>query len=469
MLTIRDLKGNEAPITNTSEISLNEKLYEVAQIDTTIYDFPENDIGFQMISERALIELPENKQQYRISNRVEGSLGDVKYLQITALHVLHDLNDRYIKAPKHEKQTKPAQTVTAVGTISNSEGAKVYRSPVSAEATGRILPENSRWKIGRQIKVNSTVWYSVSTNEWVKAEDMNFTSDGDKEPPEIEDEEEDTSITMSLSEFMSYITQNTQFTYSIHDQFNSYTFPDYPEGRALDLFLNSGREAYNYEFQVDNFHIDIYSKIGKNDSFVFVDKGNISALVSTYDDLTITTHIEGESTFQNGDNDSTTITAEYTSPNAEHYGLIDADYYSGSTAKTQSELIADLKKQIQDYPLIQITLEYHAFTDHLIDSLNDVKLGNSGWIKDRQDVDISSRIVETTNYLQSPENHEPLIVFGNVIGDLSTTLTHLGVVANSTNNMGEALPGAADNAIKDFFFNSKWTDKDVKQYGRKQS
>ena len=468
MLTIRDLKGNEAPITNTSEISLNEKLYEVAQIDTTIYDFPENDIGFQMISERAIIELPENQQQYRISNRVEGSLGDVKYLQITALHVLHDLNDRYIKAPKREKKTKPAQKVTAVGTISNSEGAKVYRSPVSAEATGRILPENSRWKIDRQIKVNSTVWYSVSTNEWVKAEDMTFTSDGDQEPPEIEDESEDTSITMSLSEFMSYITQNTQFTYSIHDQFSSYTFPDYPEGRALDLFLNSGREAYNYEFTVNNYHIDIFKKIGKEDSFVFVDKGNIAALTSSYDDLTITTHIEGESTFQSGDNDSTTITAEYASPNAEQYGLIDADYYSGSNAKTQSELIAELKKQIQDYPLIQITLEYHAFQDHLIDSLNDIQIGNSGWIKDRKDVDISSRIVETTHYLQSPENHEPLIVFGNVIGDLSTTLAHLGVAANSTNNMGEALPGAADNAIKDFFSNSKWTDKDVKQYGRKQ-
>jgi len=111
MITIKDLKGNEAPITNISEISLNEKLYEVAQIDFTIYDFPENDIGFRMISERGIIILPENQQQYRISNRVEGNMGDIKYLQITALHVLHDLNDRYIKAPNVSKKVKLHKTL----------------------------------------------------------------------------------------------------------------------------------------------------------------------------------------------------------------------------------------------------------------------------------------------------------------------------------------------------------------------
>lgn len=466
MITVKDLKGNKAPITNTTEISLNEKLYEAAQIDTTIYDFPENDIGFRMISERAIIELPENHQQYRISNRVEGSMGDIKYLQITALHVLHDLNDRYVKAPKREKKSKPAQNVTAVGTISNADGAVVYNSPVSAIATGRKLEHLSRWKIDQQIKVNSTVWYRVGNTEWIKAENVSFTGDGDSEPPTIDDEQEDTSVTMTLDEFMAYLVKDTNFTFDIHDQFDSYTFPDYPEGRALDLFLNTGRESYGYEFTVDNYQIDIYRKIGKEDSFVFVDKGNISALTSTYDDLTLTTHIEGESTFQDASGQQATIYAEYTSPNASYYGRIDADYYAGSTARSEAALIEELKKHIQDYPLIQITLEYHAFRDGLVDKLNKVELGNSGWIRDRKDVDISSRIIETTHYLQSPENHEPIIVFGNVIGDLATTLAHLGAAADSSHDMGGAVPGSASKAIKDFFANSKWTDKDVKQYGR---
>lgn len=466
MITIKDLKGNEAPITNISEISLNEKLYEVAQIDFTIYDFPENDIGFRMISERGIIILPENQQQYRISNRVEGNMGDIKYLQITALHVLHDLNDRYIKAPKREQKSKAAQDVKAIGTISNADGAVVYNSPVSAVATGRTLEHLSRWKIDQQIKVNSVVWYRVSTAEWIKAKDVSFTSDGDSEPPEIEDEQEDTSVTMTLDEFMAYITKDTKFSYSIHDQFDSYTFPDYPEGRALDLFLNTGRNAYGYEFTVDNYHIDIFKKIGKEDSFVFVDKGNIADLASSYDDLTITTHIEGESTYEDDSGQQITIYGEYTSPNADYYDRIDADYYAGSNARTESELIEELKKHIQDYPLIQITLEYHAFKDGLIDNLNDIKLGNSGWIRDRKDIDISSRIIETTHYLQSPENHEPTIVFGNVIGDLASTLAHLGAAADSSGNMGAALPSTASEAIKEFFGNSKWTEKDVKQYGR---
>lgn len=386
MLTIHDLKGNVAPLIDNTEIELNQKLNEVDQIQLTTYDFPENHIGYQMITERCLLELPENKQLYRVTNRVETTTGKVKNTQLTALHVLHDLNDRYIKAPKSNQ-----------------------------------------------------------------------------------DDTTNVSITMSIEQLMQYLLKNTKFDYTIHDQFNSHTFHEQLEGRALDLFLNSCRQTFKYEFTVNNWHIDLFKKIGEPNSFVFIDNGNVSNISSTYDDSTITTHIQGESNFETKSNDENstqnTITAEYTSPNAATYGIIDADYYSSSVAKTKEELIDELKAQIQDHPLLQLTLDYNEFQNNLINKINNIQVGNSGWIRDRFNIDISSRIIELTTYLQSSDGKEPTIVFGNITRDLAETISHLNNNERSLKNVKQSI--AIDSSfISEYFSNSYWTKEDIQRYGR---
>lgn len=582
------MQGNEAPLVNCGEITQNKKLFEVETIEFDAYDWPENDIAYQMITERSLMYLPDTEQWYRVLNRSTSSLGDVMVNHVTAFHVLHDLNDHYVKAPVSE---------------------------------------------------------DTSTDD-------------------------DKVVSMSIDQFMRYILANTKFSYSLADNFGSATFSDYPEGRALDLFLNDGREAFGYEFTVNNYHIELCKRVGQDNSFVFVDNGNVTNINSVYDDSTITTHIKGESTIHvkdtsdtddsnqgsnnqpatptyaigtistmeaggapvysspvgghatgrrlangtswkidkqisvddkkwyrvsgtewvsedymsfdksgdvkpeshdtvrapgqgtikaadnsnsddenhkaptaanvynspwtpqhvvltlpNGsrwkidkkvddgaggktwyrvapdqwvasddfdfsgsedvtptepssaadtddgtssevDEEDKTIYAEYTSDNASVYGIVDADYYQSDKATNADELINELKKQIQDYPLMELTLEYHEFQDGLVEKSNDVQLGNSGFIKDRHGIDISSRIVEMTNYLQSPTNHEPELVFGNIIGDLTTTLRNLNSNNNSTSNMSSTVSDLNSSAIIDFFAGSKWTEEDVKQYGR---
>lgn len=569
MLTVYDLRNKAAPIINHGEISVNEKVNAVAQLDVVVYDFKENDVSYQMLQERSVLELPDNGQRYRVLNRSEDSLGDVKEKTITAFHVLHDLGDRNIHPaakkndnPDKSNSSNTAETSTghAVGTVNTVEegGAPLYISPVGGQPNGNRLENGTDWKIDKQVTVNNVKWYRVatggwisedyvsfdkdgdikpeiptitevlgqgtikasdhgsdttnedgttteheaptsadiydspfsgqnktrtlpngtqwkingsvsdgaqtkgwyrvSTDEWVAQEDFDFSGKTDVQPKEVNkddsddaEEEEDTSVTMSLGQFMSYLTAGTQFSFTVHDDFEFHKFEDYPSGSALDLFLNDGVEAYGYEFTVDNYHIDLYKKIGKDNSFAFVDRGNVSKISTTNDDTTIKTHIQGEFTIDvpsepdkdsettedtsvSNEKDTTqeTITAEYTSPHASIYGVIDDDYFTDDSATTKYELLQHMKNKLQDYPLTQITLEYHEFSkSNLFSSINDVEIGNSGYIKDRYDIDIKARIIETTKYYQSSIQHDAEITFGNVVGDFATTVARLN---NSSRN-----------------------------------
>lgn len=318
--------------------------------------------------------------------------------------------------------------------------AKIYDSPISPQKeTGQVLNNGSSWRINGEVTdgAGGKTWYRVSSNGWVSADDFDFSGKTDVAVKEIPDDEnpEDTSFSWTLGQFMAYLTAGTPFSYTIFDDFLPHKFDDLLEGNALDLFLNDGVQDYGYEYQCYNYHINLYKKIGRDNSFVFIDNGNANAIESTNDDSSIKTHIEGEFTLNNQSSDGdgsepaeqeTTVTAEYTSPNVDIYGPIDDEYFTDEDATTKEELIQHLKNKLQDYPLTQITLNYHEFQENnLLNNLNDVDLGNSGFIKDRYGVDIKARIIEVTDYLQSPTNKEPELTFGNIMGDLASMVFNL--------------------------------------------
>lgn len=557
MLTIHDLKDNVAPLIGNGEIAYDRKLNAVDQITTTLYNWPENKLSYPMITERAILELP-NGQLFRILTRSESSLGELKAWDVTALHVLHDLNDKLL----HNKDKK-------------------------------------------------------------------------NKPDEGDEDEEPQGVTLTLDDCMAYITDGTKFTYDIDGDFGTHTFADMPEGKALDIFLNTLIPTYQFEFIADNYHIHIQRQIGSENAFVFVDNGNISAIKAQYDDTNLATHIMGEckplvteddvtsaekavedakksvdssqttidnqkktiantqaaqkkkddaypaslakkqkaiadakqrvvdlqkalakwqadyaakgkpvpadtlknkqQTIANAQKSVTTltnslatwqknqataseksketlkkqqdklaeyntkqaelqkkyadkqakyeknkqvytdsgadgdvITAEYTSPNASIYSVIDADYFVDDDAHTKSALQQDLPLHLQDTPKMSLTLEYHEFADNAtIRSIDDVEVGNSGWIRDRFDIDISSRVVEMITYLDSPGGHEPELTFGNVIGDFATIMAHLSNVSSSLANAGgTAMPGEVQGnaAVLNFFQNASWTKEDVSDY-----
>lgn len=228
--------------------------------------------------------------------------------------------------------------------------------------------------------------------------------------------------TQSLDDCMKFITQGTKFTYEIHDTFSNYEFSEeFGNARGDDL-LTTLASDFGFEYYFDNFKINIYKTIGKNDAFLFVDGANVSKITDTEDYSNFSTHIKGtgKTTDDSDGKKSSTITAEYTSPLADKFGIIDADPVSDERFTTSASLQDYLKKQIKDYPEVQYTIEWADFSKNAkYHNLNDIKVGNSGYLKDRYGIDVSVRITELVYNPQS-STVTPQITFGNKLFNLTT-------------------------------------------------
>ncbi len=336
MLTIKDMLGNEAPLYDErGSTSVIYDLAQVPQLQTLVYDSELYHQGFEMIEGRSIIIEPETNQQFIITGRTDTRTMDTMGWQLTALHVMEKLNERY--------------------------------------------------------------------------QESTFTGK------------------LSADEAMKRIVANTDFTYTLHDSFTAKTVDSFGNGFALDLFLNTFLSTFGAEFVVDNYHIDIYKTVGQHNSFVFVDGSNISKIETNYTDDTITTHIKGYG--KEDDNNKPTITSEYTSPNSKYYGVIDAAPLQEDDVTDQSILDTDTKNAVQDYPLLQLTCEYHEFQKGLTDErdklngANDIAIGNYGYVRDRGVVDVEARIVTLQVFPGS--EIAPVITFGNVIGDFNAVIAEL--------------------------------------------
>ncbi|KAF0439742.1 phage tail protein [Pediococcus acidilactici] len=228
--------------------------------------------------------------------------------------------------------------------------------------------------------------------------------------------------TQSLDDCMKFITQGTKFTYVIHDKFSNYTFSEeFGNARGDDL-LTTLASDFGFEYYFDNFEIHIYKTIGKENAFLFVDGANVSKITDTEDYSNFSTHIKGtgKTTDDSDGKKSSTITAEYTSPLSDKFGIIDADPVSDERFTTSASLQDYLKKQIKDYPEVQYTIEWADFSKNAkYHNLNDIKVGNSGYLRDRYGVDVSVRITELVYNPQS-STVTPQITFGNKLFNLTT-------------------------------------------------
>ncbi|MCG0677943.1 hypothetical protein IMAU80009_02616 [Lactiplantibacillus plantarum] len=216
----------------------------------------------------------------------------------------------------------------------------------------------------------------------------------------------------SLDSCMQLITEGTGFTYTIHDDFNHYDFSeDFGTGLAFDLFLNTLMSDFNFEWTSTDKHIDIYKQVGKRDAFVWLDGLNLSSLTDESDYTTIATHIKG--TGKLDDKEKPLATAEYTSPNATTWGVIDAEPISDERFTNSDSLLAYLKSKLQDVPLIQRTATLNDFkTNSVSGMINNSEVGNYGYIRDRNGVDVETRISETVIDLVNPATTS--VTFGNM-------------------------------------------------------
>lgn len=227
----------------------------------------------------------------------------------------------------------------------------------------------------------------------------------------------------SLNAVMKFLTDGTKFTFSIHGSISDYTFADdFGGDHALTLFVDTIVTDYGIEFTTHGYHIDIYKSIGVHDAFVYLSGNDIYALADTGEYTQIRTHIIGYG--KTDDNGKPTVKAEYTSPNSSVYGVIDDDIYSDDNATDQATLLAGMKAKLVDYPLIQYTANVNKFEKlSPADQTNDTALGNWGYLRDRNGLDVESRIIQKDVYPQS--NQEDTLTFGNFMLDPNKMMVQL--------------------------------------------
>lgn len=295
--------------------------------------------------------------------------------------------------------------------------------------------------------------YRISQNDGT---DLGMSFERDVTALQIVEDLDDTVIqtqltgVQTLDNAMKFALKGTPFTYTIHDSFNSFDFGTDGVGKdhILNLITSTFQQNYGFEFSCSGYHIDIYKSIGQKNAFVFMNNDDIYKLAETADYTQIRTRIFGtgkttETTSTTGtDKDgnentstsSSTITASYTSPNAKIYGVIDDDNYSNDNATTQEQLISEMKAKLKDYPLIQYTASVNKFKSNKVDiGDNKIDIGNYGFIRTRQGLDITSRIIQLDLYPQD-NSVEDTLTFGNFVLDPNKMIATLNQSTKADSN-----------------------------------
>lgn len=321
MLQIIDSNNEQSPLI-ANNVAVTDSLSDFPTLSFDFLETDENKIAAEMMLPRTKIVEPITNQIYRILTSNPVPLGKVRQNSVSAIHISHDLHDKY-----------------CFSTLKGSQ---------------------------------------------------------------------------SLEACMKFLTSGTKFKYEISGTFKNYSFSDeFGKGYADDLFKTNLAGDFGFEFYFDNYTIHIQKKIGIDNSFVFVDGINASKISVISDYSEIATHIKGEG--KHNDKDKPIVTAEYTSPLAKNanWGSIDAELYENDTITNEDTLLKKLKENLKDYPDVQYSMEFSNFSKNVEGfDINKIKVGNSGWLRDRFGIDINTRIFSLTYYPQD-SSLQGQITFGN--------------------------------------------------------
>lgn len=262
------------------------------------------------------------------------------------------------------------------------------------------------------------------------------------------------SNTQSLDDCMKFITDGTPFKYVIHDTFKKYSFSDgFGSDFSDSLLMNTLKDDFGFEFYFDNWDIHIYKKIGQSDQFLFIDGYNAHKISWTEDYSNIRTKIKGLG--KQNDNGRYAATAEYTSPNASIWGVKQAATIQDDRFTDSGSLTNYIKGKLQDYPIIQYTMERAEFEHGAkLSNINSIKMGNSGLLKDRLGVNVDTRIVGMTYYPQDSKNNDT-ITFGNKIFNLAHNLAIQQKAKKANEHIGKSINQLEQN-VTSIMNNGVW-------------
>jgi len=314
---------------------------------------------------------------------------------------------------------------------------------------------DGRNKIAAEAMIPQTRLLVPETGQWFRLSNVNPISSGDVRTYQVSavhvgidlhDKyvENKLTNTQSLDQCMKLITDGTSFNYVIHDSFSNYSFSDgFGADYADSLLMNNLKDNFGFEFYLDNWTIHIYKMLGKTDQFIFIDGYNASKIQWTEDYSNIRTKIKGIG--KQNDDGTYAATAEYNSPAQTIWGVKQAVTIQDDRFTDNNSLLNYIKSQLQDYPIVQYTMERAEFEHHAkLSDINQVVIGNSGLIKDRLGVEVDVRIIGKTFYPQDAKQNDT-VTFGNKLFDYAHNYAALQKARNSNESLGKTLSKIQEN------------------------
>lgn len=308
---------------------------------------------------------------------------------------------------------------------------------------------NDRNKIAAEAMIPQTRVLVPETGQWFRLSNVNPISSGDVRTyqvsavhvgTDLHDKYVETKLTntQSLDQCMKLITDGTSFSYVIHDSFSNYSFSDgFGADYADSLLMNTLKNDFGFEFYVDNWTIHIYKTLGQANQFIFIDGYNASKIQWTEDYSNIRTKIKGLG--KQNDDGTYAATAEYNSPAQTIWGVKQAATIQDDRFTDNNSLLAYIKSQLQDYPIIQYTMERAEFEHHTkLSDINKIVIGNSGFIKDRLGVEVDVRIIGRTFYPQDAKQNDT-VTFGNKLFDYAHNYAILQKAHDSNEALGKTV------------------------------
>ncbi|PRT35507.1 phage tail protein [Bacillus wiedmannii] len=243
---------------------------------------------------------------------------------------------------------------------------------------------------------------------------------------------------MQFLDALNFVFKDTGYQPIAIENFYAKDFQNFGKDNRLAL-LKKVLERYKAEISIDKNLVYFRTKIGEDTDFQFRYNFNIKTFERNVDTKNLATYIRGYG--------ADGLMREYTSPNKEIFGFIEATQINDDRFTTTEGLDRALREAIQDAPLVSITVDFvdlrKAGYPYIVPNEGDRVL----LIYEPMDVDIETRIMEIEEEYDA--NLEPIacrVTLANYRKDFAGTL-----LQNVNKTLGEIVTddGKIKNSVLD--------------------
>src|SRR5690625_3560246 len=159
---------------------------------------------------------------------------------------------------------------------------------------------------------------------------------------------------ITFNNYMRMVFEDTPYTnFETIDNFPAREFENLGDDNRLAL-LQKGLDRFKAEMELvgSGYKPRFRKMIGQDTDFQFRFGHNIKAISRDIDTTNLATYIRGY-----GDPELD-VYAEYTSPNATIFGVIDAPTVRDERFKSNNAMLDEIKSRLQDEPLVSITIDF---------------------------------------------------------------------------------------------------------------